>query len=93
MNGLPHYHNNQCSCFSGIGKVKRCYQESLFEESILPKMNSHIYVVFLYIFSGEHQKVPHVNHQGKCLTLSGPGPGPEARMAKLTAANQKPLIL
>ena len=27
------------------------------------------------------------------LTLSGPGGGSEARMAKLTAANQKPLIL
>ena len=26
------------------------------------------------------------------LTLSGPGGGSEARMAKLTAANQKPLI-
>ena len=27
------------------------------------------------------------------LTLSGPGGGSEARMAKLTAANQKPVIL
>ena len=27
------------------------------------------------------------------LTLSGPGEGSEARMTKLTAANQKPLTL
>ena len=30
---------------------------------------------------------------GSGLTLSGPGGLSEARMAKLTAANQKPLIL
>ena len=30
---------------------------------------------------------------GLLLTLSGPGGGSEARMTKLTAANQKPLAL
>ena len=42
------------------------------------------------IDSSLEQNVPVENFD---LTLSGPGGGSEARMAKLTAANQKPLIL
>ena len=40
-----------------------------------------------------HQNLKYFNEPLFSLTLSGPGGGSEARMAKLTAANQKPLIL